>query len=141
MVGMLHVPARVGNELRQYVEVVGAVPRDQVCGHLQWADVFLLPSICEGSATVVYEALASGLPVICTPNTGSVVRHGTDGWIVPAGDTCCIVECLRRLATDKELLAYQARNARQRATEFDLARYGHRLVQLIDEALGQKRSH
>jgi len=43
----------------------------------------VLPSICEGSATVTYEALASGVPVICTPKTGSMVRHGVDGNIVP----------------------------------------------------------
>jgi glycosyltransferase involved in cell wall biosynthesis len=42
--------------------------------------------LCEGSATLTYEALAAGLPVICTPNTGSVVTDGLDGFIVPAGD-------------------------------------------------------
>jgi glycosyltransferase involved in cell wall biosynthesis len=48
--------------------------------------VFLLPSISEGSATVVYEAILHGLPVICTNNTGSIIRDGKEGFIVELGD-------------------------------------------------------
>ena len=50
------------------------------------ADVFVFPSLFEGSAVVTYEALACGLPSIVTPNAGSVVRDGVDGFHVPAGD-------------------------------------------------------
>src|SRR5262249_11308352 len=92
-----------------------------------WADVFLLPSVCEGSATVTYEALAAGLPVVCTPNTGSVVRDGVDGFIVPVGDVDAIVERLERLA-DPSLRAEFSVRARGRAAEFTLDAYRRRLL-------------
>ena len=48
------------------------------------ADVFVFPSLFEGSAVVTYEALACGLPSVVTPSAGSVVRDGAEGFLVPA---------------------------------------------------------
>jgi glycosyltransferase involved in cell wall biosynthesis len=46
--------------------------------------VLVLPSLLEGSALVVLEAMASGLPVVVTPNAGAdAVRDGIDGFVVP----------------------------------------------------------
>ena len=94
-------------------------------------DVFLLPSICEGSATVIYEALAAGLPVICTPNAGSVVRDGVDGFIVPIRDPDAIMEKLEQLATNAQLLAQMSENARRRAGEYSIDAYGERLKEVL----------
>ena len=99
--------------------------------HFQWADVFLLPSLCEGSATVTYEALGHGLPVICTPNTGSVVRDGMEGFIVPVRDAAAIAERIERLAIDVELRTQMAANAKARAAEFTVAEYGRRLLSVL----------
>lgn len=77
---------------------LGVVPRTEMPGLFAWADVFVLPSIFEGSATVTYEALAAGVPVIATPNCGSIVREGIDGAIVPVGSVDAIAEQLDVLA-------------------------------------------
>ncbi len=55
---------------------LGPVPRIRMPDLYRWADVFVLPSIVEGSAAASYEALLSGLPVVATPNTGSIVEDG-----------------------------------------------------------------
>lgn len=83
MVGPIGVTAQAEAALRKYVELTGPVPRSDMAMHYAWADVFLLPSICEGSATVVYEAISTGLPVVCTPNTGSPLETMGVGEIVP----------------------------------------------------------
>jgi glycosyltransferase involved in cell wall biosynthesis len=121
MVGGIGVMPSAQAQLREYVELTGSIPHAAMGDHLGWADVFLLPSLCEGSATVTYEALAASLPVVCTPNTGSVVRDGIDGIIIPVRDSTAIVEALERLAADPELRRYMAENARHRAQSFDLA--------------------
>jgi len=128
MVGKLSVAPSAERSLREHVEVMGPVPRGEVAGHYAWADLFLLPSICEGSATVCYEALASGLPVITTPNAGSAVRDGVDGFVVPIRDPEAIAERLDRLAAAPDLLAFMSRNALERAREFTVQRYGERLL-------------
>jgi glycosyltransferase involved in cell wall biosynthesis len=114
-------------KLRSSVELIGPVPRSEVQTHFDWADVFLFPSLCEGSATVCYEALASGLPVICTPNTGSVVRDGEDGFLVPIRDVGAIVERLQELDRDRSRLAAMSEAALARREFFTLDAYAARL--------------
>jgi glycosyltransferase involved in cell wall biosynthesis len=125
------LPENVLKKLRQRLEVVGSVPRSAMSDHYNWADVFLLPSLCEGSATVTYEALGYGLPVICTPNTGSVVRDGVEGFIVPVRDSAAIAERIERLALDEELRTQMAASARARAAEFTVTEYGRRLLSVL----------
>lgn len=127
MIGACSLPPALWQSAGTAVEILGAVPRAEVMQHYAWADVFLLPSICEGSATVVYEALAAGLPVITTPNTGSVVRHGMDGFIVPIRDVQAIVQGVETLRQAPDLLADMSASAVRRAAEYDLAGYGRRL--------------
>jgi glycosyltransferase involved in cell wall biosynthesis len=113
--------------LSSALELIEGVPRAQIREHYAWADVFLLPSICEGSATATYEALAAGLPVITTPNAGSVVRDGIDGHIVAIRDVEAIVAHLDALAHDRARLSEMARSASARAADYDLDHYGERL--------------
>lgn len=122
-----------GERVPDNVTVLGSVPRPEILGHLQWADAFLLPSICEGSATATYEALAAGLPIVCTPNSGSVVRDGIEGTIVPPFSTDAIVAAIAELKRAPDLRAEMSRNATRRAAEHSVAAYGERLLNALDE--------
>jgi glycosyltransferase involved in cell wall biosynthesis len=103
--------------------------------HYQWADLFLLPSVCEGSATVCYEALANGLPVICTPNTGAIVRDGVDGYVVPIRSVEPIVEAIRDLVSTPERYRSMSEQANQRAEEEgSLGAYAERLTEAVQRA-------
>jgi glycosyltransferase involved in cell wall biosynthesis len=117
--------------LGEHIGLRGVIPRTAMPDQYAWADVFLLPTLCEGSATVCYEALAAGLPVITTPNAGSVVRDGLDGFIVPIRDPEAIAGKLQLLAHNRELLRWMSKNARRRAREFTVEKYGERLVMTL----------
>jgi glycosyltransferase involved in cell wall biosynthesis len=131
MVGQTRLPHEVVRSLSAQVQLTGPIPRANMQEQYDWADVFLLPSLCEGSATVVYEALSAGLPVICTFNTGSVVRDGVEGFIVPIRDADAITERLLRLADRADLLAEMSANAIARADQFSLTAYRDRLLDAI----------
>ncbi|MBD2201175.1 glycosyltransferase family 4 protein [Calothrix sp. FACHB-1219] len=133
LVGPLNTKPEIESALTTHVKLIGAVPRSQILDHYAWADVFLLPSICEGSATVIYEALAAGLPVICTPNAGSVVRDGIDGFIVPIRNPEAIVQKIELLARQPELRRQMSQNALKRANEYTLDKYGQRLLKILNE--------
>lgn len=128
MVGPLDIPSAVVARLTEVATMTGPVPRADMLRHLAWADVFLLPSLCEGSATAVYEALTASLPVVCTANTGSVVRDGIDGIIVPPRDVDAIVVALDFLARQHDRREEMAANAACRAREYTFANYGRRLL-------------
>jgi glycosyltransferase involved in cell wall biosynthesis len=66
------------------------------------ADVFVLPSLHEGSPKVVLEALGHSLPVIATPvgNVPEMLDHGRRGILVPLRDAHAIARAVIRLAND-----------------------------------------
>jgi len=134
------LPKSMLNSLRQRVEVLGPVPRPAMAAQYGWADVFLLPSLCEGSATVIYEALGYGLPVVCTPNAGSVVRDGLEGFIAPVRDATAIARRIEELAQDVELRARMSAQAKARAAEFTVAAYGQRLLAALAGAMPSQDS-
>ena len=90
--------------------------------------MFVLPTLCDSFALVQLEAMACGVPVITTPNCGSVVRDGVDGFIVPIRDADAIADKVELLLTDRALRQRMGRNARARAREFTWGRYGERLL-------------
>ena len=63
-------------KLSGVAEVTGRVSRPEVAKHLDWADLFVLPTLSEGSANVCHEAIAAGLPVLTTRAAGIEVSSG-----------------------------------------------------------------
>jgi starch synthase len=117
------------------VERLGKVPHAEVPARMAEADVFVFPSLFEGSAVVTYEAMACGLPSVVTAESGSVARDGLDGLIVPARDVERLAAAMERLGNDPALRAAQAASARARALEFDWPRYHESVIAEVREAL------
>lgn len=120
--------------LRPYlgeVEPLGRVPHAEVPARMAAADVFVFPSLFEGSAVVTYEALACGLPAVLTPSAGSVVRDGVEGFLVPPGDVEALAQRMERLGNDPELRAAMSASARRRAEAFDWPRYHGSVVDAV----------
>jgi glycosyltransferase involved in cell wall biosynthesis len=81
---------------------------------------------------VVYEALASGVPAIVTPNTGAdAIRDGLEGFVVPIRTPSAIAEKLELLARDRQLLDEMAAAARTRALTLDWSRFRERFAALV----------
>ncbi len=114
---------------------LGNVPYYEVHQQFQQADVFVLPSLHEGSARVIYEALAAGLPVITTANSGSVVRDGVEGFIVPIRDVEALKERILLLRRDIGLRAEMSHNARKRSEEFTWPVYRQRVAEVLESLL------
>jgi starch synthase len=109
------------------------LPHAQVLDAMQQADVLVLPSLSEGCALVVLEALACGLPVVVTPNTGSLafVRDRREGFVVPICQADAIAERLEALHRDRELLAEMSRQAQATAAENSWENYRANLAGLV----------
>ncbi len=109
--------------LLQGVDVLGRVPHSEVPARMAAADVFVFPSLFEGSAVVTYEALACGLPSVVTPSAGSVVRDGEEGFLVGPGEVESLAASMEKLGSDPGLRRAMASSARRRAEAFDWPRY------------------
>jgi glycosyltransferase involved in cell wall biosynthesis len=97
----------------------------------QSADVFVFPSLQEGSAKVNFEALACGLPLVTTPTSGSVARDGVEGLLVPIRNVDALAAALDRLRSDEQLRREMGTAARIRAEEFPWERHGEALVEAL----------
>ncbi|WP_367027023.1 glycosyltransferase family 4 protein [Methylococcus sp. ANG] len=96
------------------------------------ADVFVFPTLIEGMPLVVLEAMASGLPIITTPNgPGDIVRDGIDGFVVPIRDVDAIVEKLEYLRANPQERLRMGYNARERALTFTWQNYQQRIIDLL----------
>jgi len=91
----------------------GTVPQTQLLDLYGQADVFVIASIEEGFGMVIPQALACGLPVICTANCGGedLVRDGVNGFVVPIRDPEALAERLAALRDDPNRLAEMKRAA------------------------------
>ncbi len=91
----------------------GAVPQARLPDWYRDADVFVIASLEDGYAMVVPQALACGLPVICTENTGAaeLIEEGVNGFVVPIRDPDAIARCLCLLRDDPTRLAAMKRAA------------------------------
>jgi glycosyltransferase involved in cell wall biosynthesis len=121
-------PAVIGQPISRNLNFLGRIDRSKVHLEFQSADLFVLPTLAEGSAESIYEALAAGLPVITTRSAGSVVRDGIEGRIVPERDSDALTEAIRELTEDRELRNRMAVAARERAKDFTWEQYGERLL-------------
>lgn len=83
--GLLHDPR---------VRWLGIMPRESLAKKMTDSDIFVFPTCLEGSARVVFEALACGCFIITTPNSGTVAKHEKNGLIIPPGDPEALVAAL-----------------------------------------------
>jgi glycosyltransferase involved in cell wall biosynthesis len=83
-------------------------------------DVFVLSSLWEGLPRVLPQAMASGLPIVCTAADGSAeaVEEGVNGFLVARGETAVLASRTLQLLQDEELRRRMGENGRSRAPEF-----------------------
>jgi glycosyltransferase involved in cell wall biosynthesis len=78
------------------------------------AELFVLPTLEDGSPFAVAEAMACGLPVVVTGNCGAAewVRPGETGWIIPAADDQALALALEEALDRRKDLCSMGRSAR-----------------------------
>lgn len=79
-------------DYRDEYDYRGNVTRSEVLARLRSADVAVFPSLADGFGMAVVEALACGVPVICSENAGAseLIEQGVNGFVVPAADADAI---------------------------------------------------
>jgi glycosyltransferase involved in cell wall biosynthesis len=116
------------------VRQLGTVLRPRLRELMLSVPVFVFPSFAEGSARVIFEALACGCYVITTTNSGSIVSDGVHGALVPCGDAAALADAIRRADADRARIAeIGTRNAEEVANNFRQVHYGDRLAAVYRE--------
>lgn len=114
------------------LEWIDADKRDEL---LAEADAFVLPSYNEGLPMALLEAMAWGLPTICTPvgSIPDVVIDGQNGLLVPPGDVAAITAAIERLAGNELERVMIGTAARSAVMPLSAERYIGRLCALYND--------
>jgi glycosyltransferase involved in cell wall biosynthesis len=98
------------------VRFTGVLKGDDLARAYREASVFVLPTVEEGLALVLGEALSHGTPVIATVNSGGadLFRDGDEGFLVPIRDPAALADRMQLLADDPALRERMSQAALER---------------------------
>jgi glycosyltransferase involved in cell wall biosynthesis len=132
LVGQLTAECKsIAGRLFARAELIGKVPQNALPAHYAWADLFVLPSIQDGFAVVLSQAVAAGVPFIASANSGGpdLVTGGLPCWVVPARAPRQLADLVLAIDEDREDLMRRVREVASRAVQRDWADVARHFVQ------------
>ncbi len=86
------------------------------------ADLYVLPSFREGLNVSLMEAMASGLPVVCSEIRGNrdMIRQNEGGFLVPPGDAEAYISAIRQIRQDPKMAEVMGKHNAGSAKQYDI---------------------
>jgi UDP-glucose:(heptosyl)LPS alpha-1,3-glucosyltransferase len=127
--------------LRKHQKIVFCGPRRDVERYYAAADIFVFPTIYEPFGNVHLEALASGLPVITTKNSGGseIIADGVNGFVVARPEDYGEIAAKIRILMGEKKRESMSREARALAEKFTFKRYTEEVMKLYNGIIEQKK--
>ena len=97
------------------------------------SDVYIMPSLFEGLSLTLFEAMASGLPVIASENSGAkgIVKNGKQGFVIDSASKEQIKEKIIWFCNNKEKIPQMGKEARILAEKYKWENYNLNLKEEI----------
>lgn len=124
--------------VRQRVRVVPRIERSNLGDELAAADLFLFPTLSEGSSHALLEAMASALPIVATPAGAApdLLTHRANALLVPFADAGALAHAAGQLIEDADLRARLGAAAQVTAREHDCAAADAAFARALESAAG-----
>lgn len=110
----------------------GVKPQKELYKYYSQGSIFVLPSLEEGLAMVQCQAMACGLPLVCSKNTGGedlISTDGEEGFIIPIRSVDSIKEKILFLYENQNLCKEMGQKAKKQIESgFSWSDYGKRYV-------------
>ncbi|MCW6038108.1 glycosyltransferase family 4 protein [Spirulina subsalsa FACHB-351] len=124
------------NWLSPYQEIfhyIPSIPHHLLAQYYTQASVFVFPSLIEGLALVLLEAMSCGIPIITTPNSGGsdIITDGVEGFIIPSRDINALQDKLEWCYRHPDTLQEMGIAARQKAESLNWGVYREGLMKAI----------
>jgi len=124
--------------LEENVKLAGFVPYEDLKILYSVCDIFVLPSLEEGSPIALTEALATGKPLIGTSVGGTplMIKDGWNGFLIEPANERQLAEKIKYLIDDPEERKRMSENSRKLAEEeFDWIKVTERYLEVYEEIL------
>jgi glycosyltransferase involved in cell wall biosynthesis len=110
---------------------IGHQPQKELYRYYSQSNIFVIPSIEDGFGMVILQAMACGLPVICTANTGGedLIENGKQGFVIPIRDVEALKKKILFLYENPEICEEMGRLAKAKVEkEFTWDHYGEKMI-------------
>lgn len=109
----------------------------EILKFMRTCDVLCLPSIVEGRALVMQEAMSQGLPIIITPNTGGadLIIENETGFLIPIRNASMIAEKINWFFENRNHLEYMGESAKKHASTYTWVNYAKTIVDELKQTL------
>lgn len=107
----------------EHIQFLGR--RSDIADILSITDIFVFPSLWEGTSLALLEAMASGNTIIASaePGNKAVLQHGVSGYLIPPGDVAALVEAVGFMIDNPDIANSYGHNAFLTAKEiYDVGR-------------------
>ncbi len=126
--------------IAENVEWLGRLPHEEALQQYHWADLLVFSSLRDTTGTVMLEAFAHGLPVICLDHQGAhdIVTEES-GIKIPVSTPQGVIEALSHAiaacSQDREMVDRKSEAALERAKHFLWDRQGERMAEIYSQVL------
>ncbi len=127
--------------LKKYSKIfryLGAIPQSQLYKYYSQGSLFVVFSLEDGAPYSLLEAMACGLPVICSDSVGAkdIVRNNIDGFIIPTRDIEALKEKIIYLYENQDACREMGRQAQENVVKnFTWDNYGEKIVNIYLDLL------
>lgn len=107
------------------IDFLGFTTKDILAKEYQNSDIFILPSLGEGQAMVIFEALATGTPVICTELSGGndAIINYYNGIVCESSNEDSLYDAIKWFIDNKNNIPKMSENARKTALDYTWDNY------------------
>ena len=141
-IGAVNLPDSITSKLPSNIELRGMVQHDEVSELLLSADAMLFPSLGDGFPLSIMEGFASGLPVVCTENTGAAdcVVEGENGFVVPVQNVDALRDRIEWFLANKAEIPRMAKAARDGVASYTWDAYYENAANAVEKLVEKVRN-
>jgi glycosyltransferase involved in cell wall biosynthesis len=129
--------AQGGTRVGPQIRATGYLLRDDLRALMAASSVLVLPSLEEGFGLPVVEAMAAGLPVVCSRGSALEEVAGDAAALVEPGDASALASAIEGLLDDPDAAEALRRRGLERSQRFDWQDTAARTLAFYQKVLGQ----
>lgn len=124
-------------DMKKNIKFFGSCSRDDLKKLYHESNVFVLPSVEDGFGMVIGEAMACGLPVICSKNTGAndIIQDNKHGFLVSAQDSEALAEKILWCYQNSELCKEMGNLGKYKILDFSWDNYGNNVFEIYQNIM------
>lgn len=120
--------------LEKYIYWVGWVDYSQLGNYFELADIFVFPTFEDSWGMVVLEAMAFGLPIICSTgaNASEMVVDTKNGFLVNPGDSNAISAAIKKLVLRQDLITSMGEESKRLISQYNSATASNGFASIVE---------